>query len=82
MRLCQRGDLLLRLEQVPGLVVVRSDGVGEPPIGHAAARVGGDGLAETLRRLFMIEAVGPPEPPIEPDLRIVRGGRDLARIDP
>ena len=72
-RLAERGRLLLGLEEVPRLVVVRPDRVRETPVRHAASRIGGDGLAETLHGLLVVVPVGPPETPVEPGLRLVRG---------
>ena len=73
-------DQLVRLERDPVLVVVRAHRVGDAPVGHRTGRIRIDGALEAAHRLLVVEAVRPRQAPVEPGLRIGRGGRDRPAV--
>ena len=58
-----------RVHPCPGQVVVGPDRVGDAPMRHRAARIGGERPFETGHRLVVIVGVGPDQPAVEPALR-------------
>ncbi len=62
------GRLLVLLEGLPGLVVVRADGVGDAPVRHGAVGIGFQRLLEADDGFFVVVAVGPDEAAVEPGL--------------
>ena len=49
-------------------------------MGHGTVRIGGQRAVETDHRLGMVEAEGPVQAAVEPNLRVRRGRRDRAAI--
>ena len=67
---------------IPWIIIVRPGGIGDAPMRHRAVRIGRQRVAETNHRLLVVKAEAPVQPPVEPKLRIGRGGGDFPRIGP
>ena len=74
--LAQRPGAPFAVHHVPGVVVVRPAGIGDAPMGHRAARIVLQRLAETGDGFFVVVAPGPVEAAVEPALRGLRSGGD------
>ena len=68
------------VERLPALVVVGADRVGDAPVRRPQIRVLLQRLLEARHRLFVVERVGPHQPPVEPHLSRGRGGRHRAVV--
>jgi hypothetical protein len=66
--------------QLPGVVVVRSGGVADTPMGHRAVRIDLQRFLEAADSLFMMVAKTRVEATIEPALRIRRSGRHFPGV--
>ena len=68
----QRRRHVDRVERLPGLVVVRADGIGDAPARDGQIGVELEGTLEAADRLVVVERIGPDQPAVEPDLRLRR----------
>ena len=76
----QRRRLARRIVEVPGQVVVGAGGVGDAPLRHGAPGIVLERLAEALDGLGVVEAEGPVQAAVEPDLRFGGFGGDGAGV--
>ena len=76
----ERAARIVLVERLPGLVVVRAGGVGDPPPGHRTVGVGVQRLAIARDRFLVVVAVGPGEPAVEPALGLAGAGGHRAAV--
>lgn len=65
------------VEELPGLVVVRAQGVGDAPVSHGAVGIRRCGGLEAGDGFLVVEGVRPDQPAVEP--RLGNGGRTSSR---
>lgn len=76
----QRRPQFRLVEQLPGLVVVRSRGVGDTPVRHGKVGVVVKRIAVTPHSFVVVEAVRPVQRALEPTFSFGRAGGDLPLV--